>query len=640
VITEKLENEKIQVPPAVPKSFMTVGPTLHYSHEHVMRFWVLSLTVYVLACLLWSMIVSGSFVSFDFQNILNFENWRIDKFILHPVSIFAYPWQIAVLGLLMGMLAVMPPLLSQLLSFRYSVPLLIALAVIANLSAFAIFVLISCIAAACRPLRFRSRFIALALCITPQLFYWAYFGGLRNAEPLKWGFSFSPWLCAWLTALVFAGIVLLLGHFTRYRPGICWLIGLVTLILSGLFLKFKIGFDELAYQRYVAGNDPEEVLEFRDHSITEWLDATMKNSDVKRYFSSFFYPTEPVMLREKLKEEIQTQLNNDRWPFWFRGPDELDFGSKRQWLLDQYDHFISYPKHWWLPSALYNRLAKQRLRSKRMPAALYYKALLSEMTPDLPLIMEKETLHFYDDYPHWRCWPIWFQLYEQFGNSPESCEARLRLAMHLAGKGLFQKANELLDETRKLSAIQLKHLEQSAANPLFLSSFAPPPSSAVTIFRMTEIQRRTDEFSTLISSENYNSDPLTQIRLAKFVMLDPHSSDYKTQLEGLLAVTDDRDPLKDNILFAKIKLTKDWQLQAEQLNALHEKYKNRDAGIAALYELGILKVRLSQEAAGAENKKRYLREARNTLENFISIYPRSNFRTNAEIVLKSLPKSD
>ena len=177
----------------------------------------------------------------------------------------------------MGMLAVMPPLVSQLLSFRYSLPYLLALAILANLPAFAFFVLVSCIAAACRPLRFRSRFIAIALCLVPQLFYWAYFGGLRNTEPLKWGFSFAPWVCAWLTALIFAGVVLLIGHFTRYRPGLCWLLGLVTLVSSGLFLKYKIGFDELAYQRYVAGNDPEEAVEFRDHSIAESLDATMRN---------------------------------------------------------------------------------------------------------------------------------------------------------------------------------------------------------------------------------------------------------------------------------------------------------------------------------------------------------------------------
>jgi hypothetical protein len=100
--------------------------------------------------------------------------------------------------------------------------------------------------------------------------------------------------------------------------------------------------------------------------------------------------------------------------------------------------------------------------------------------------------------------------------------------------------------------------------------------------------------------------------------------------------TYEKDPLKDNILLAKIKLIKDWQLRAEQLKVLNEKYKNRDGGIAALYELAMLKVRLSKEFTGAEQKKR-LAEARNTLESFISTYPKSNFKANAQIVLNSLP---
>ncbi|MDO8303824.1 MAG: hypothetical protein Q7T18_11330 [Sedimentisphaerales bacterium] len=634
------ENEKNQAASTPQKSFMTVGPTLHYSHTNVVRFWLLSLTVYVMACLFWSMIVAGSFAPFDFAGMLNPEKWRLEGWVLRPLSIFAYPWQIAVLGLVMGMMAVIPPLVSQLLSFRHSLPYLLAIEILANLPAFAIFVLVSCIAAAARPLRFRSRFIAIAMCIAPQLFYWAYFGGLRNTEPLRWGFSFAPWVCAWLVALAFAGIVLSVGHFTRYRPGLCWLVGLITLTGAVLILHYKIGFDELAYQRYVAENDPEGIVEFHDQSITKDLDAAIHNPEAIRYFSNFFYPTEPVMLREKLKEEVQTQLNNDRWPFWFPVADELSFGPKRQWLLGQYEQFITYPEHWWMPSTLSKKLARQRASSARMPAALYYKAMLSEMMPDLTLIMEKESLHFYNDYPHWRCWPIWYKLYEQFPQSSESLEARLRLATHLAGnKQLFQKADDLLQETHRMIANKLKEMEQEQAQTASLavfSSFAPPPSSAMTAIKLTELQRRRGELARLISAENYTIDAGTRARLARFIALNPHSLEYPAQLEALLVQTDEKDPLRDNLLLAKIRLIKDLQLQGEQLKALNEKYKDRDAGIAALYELALLKVRLSQQLTGVEQKKRQA-DARNTLEYFISTYPKSNFAANAQSVLDSLP---
>ena len=643
MIPVNAENEKTQAAAAPQKSFMTAGPTLHYSHDNVMRFWLLSLAVYVLACMFWSFLVAGTFVSFDFGGMVNPENWRLEAYVLRPLSIFAYPWQIAVLGLVMGMLAVVPPLASQLLSFRHSLPYLLALAILANLPAFAIVVLVSCIAAACRPLRFRSRFIAIALCMAPQLFYWAYFGGLRNTEPLRWGFSFAPWVCAWLVALALAGVVLIIGHFTRYRPGLLWLVGLAALAGAGAVLHYKIGFDELAYQRYVADNDPEAIVEFRDHNLTETLDTTLRNPEAKRYFANFFYPAEPVMLREKLKDEIQAQLANDRWPFWLQIPDELNFGAKRQWLLGQYEQFIQYPRHWWMPSALSEKLAKQRAISKRMPAALYYKALLSEMTPDLAMLMEKETLHFNNDHPHWQCWPLWYKLYEQFPQSSESFEARLRLATHLAGsKQLFQKADELLQETRRMAAVKLTKLEQEqsqTASIAVLSSFAPPPSSAMTVLKLTELLRQVDELAGLISSENYTSDAGTQSRLARFIMLNPHGLEYPAQLEALLVQTDEKDPLRDNLLLAKIRMTKDLQLQGEQLKALNEKYKDRDAGIAALYELALLKVRLAQDLAGDQQKKQHA-EARETLEYFIAAYPKSNFTENAKIVLNSLPHSN
>jgi hypothetical protein len=642
VTTVNAENEKTPAAVAPQKSFMTAGPTLHYSHDNVMRFWLLSLAVYVLACMFWSFLVAGTFASVDFAGMANPENWRLEAYVLRPLSIFAYPWQIAVLGLVMGMLAVIPPLASQLLSFRHSLPYLLALAILANLPVCVVFVLVSCIAAACRPLRFRSRFIAIALCMAPQLFYWAYFGGLRNTEPLRWGFSFAPWVCAWLVALALAGIVLSIGHFTRYRPGLLWLVGLAALAGAGAVLHYKIGFDELAYQRYVADNDPEAIVEFRDHTITETLDATMRNPEAKRYFANFFYPAEPVTLREKLKDEIQAQLANDRWPFWLQIPDELNFGFKRQWLLGQYEQFIQYPEHWWMPSRLAKKLAHKRATSKRMAAAMYYRALLSETMPDLALCMEKETLHFYNDYAHWQCWPLWHKLYEQFPQSSESLEARLRLATHLAAKKqLFQKADELLQETRGMATIRIKELEHEqsqTASIAVLSYFAPPPSSAMTVFKLTELQRRVDEFADLISSENYTSDAGTQSRVARFIMLNPHSLDYPAQLEALLVQTDEKDPLRDNLLLAKTRLTKDLQLQGEQLKALNEKYKDRDAGIAALYELAMLKVRLAQELAGDQQKKQQT-EAHNTLEYFIAAYPKSRFTINAQTILKSLPIS-
>jgi len=539
------------------------------------------------------------------------------------VSIFEYPWQILVLGLLMGVLAIAPVLISQLMSFRYSIPFILAVFFFANLPGFAFCILISCIAAACRPLRFRSRFIAIALCIAPQFLYWGYFGGARGLEPIKLGFSFAPWICAWLIGLGIAGLVLGIGHFTRYRPGLVWTFTSTTLLIAIVVFEVRIGFDELDYQLYVAKNNPEQLNEFHDHSITEALDKTITNPAVKKYLAGFFYPTEPIPLRAELKKEIQIQLGQERWPSWFIVPKELKYQAKEQWLFEQYDLFIS-----------------RRFKSRRMPIALYYKALLSEYSPDIKLLGEKEVLHFYSDYPHERSRKIWYRLYSQFGKSPESLEARWRIAKHWAGDERFEQADELLTEAQTMFAKKLELLEkeQTQSETLF-SPFRPPADSVMTVFKLDELQRRLNQLRNLIGAENRTDKPASVRRLAKFAMLNPHASDYARHLDELLGQMGNNNPLRDNILLAKTKLIADEQLRAEKLSQLHKKFQGTDGGMQALYELALLKISLwrQQDDSNLEQKKKYLSDARATLTSFIEKYPDSFCTEQVKKNLDDLP---
>jgi len=618
-----VNKETDKTPIVVSKSFMAVGPTLHYSHKNVQRCWLLAVAAFGVSCLFWSKILSGSFWSFTFGSVTSAKLMSLGQFVITGVSIFEYPWQILVLGLLMGILAIVPVLISQLMSFSYSVPFILAVAFLGNLPAFAICVLISCVAAACRPLRFRSRFTAIALCTAPQLLYWGYFGGARGIEPIKWGFSFTPWICAWLTGLGIAGLVLGIGHFTRYRPGLVWIFTSVVLVTAVGVFEAKIGFDELDYQFHVAKNNPEQITEFQDHSITEPLDKTITNPAIRKYLAGFFYPTEPIPLRAELKREIQVQLSNDRWPYWFMASPELNYQSKKQWLFEQYDLFIS-----------------RRPKSHRMPIALYYKALLSEYCPDIAVLGQKEILHFYSDYPYERSREIWYRLYSEFGRSPESLEARWRIAKHWAGQGRFEQAEKLLAEAQSELSKRLKLLEkEQPQNKTLLSPFRPPADSTMTTFKLTELQRKLNQLRNLISSENRADEPGTKKRLAKFVMLNPHASDYSRGLDGLLEQMGSNDPLRDNILLAQAKLIADEQLLAEKLAQLHEKFKDTDGGMQALYELGLLKIRFwrQQDDSNSEQKKQYLAETRATLTNFISLYPESFCAEQVKKNLEDLP---
>jgi hypothetical protein len=613
-----------KAPKVASKSFMAVGPTLHYSHNNVQRCWLLAVVVFGISCLFWSKMLTGSFLLFKFGDVISPEFWHLGQSDRTVVSIFEYPWQILVLGLLMGILGIVPLLISQLMSFRYSLPFILSVFFLADLPAFAICLLISCVAVACRPLRFRSRFTAIALCTAPQLLYWGYFGGARGIEPIKWGFSFAPWICAWLIGLGIAGLVLGIGHFTRYRPGLVWVFTSVFLVLALVTFEMRIGFDELDYQLYVAKNNPENVGEFREHNITEALDEMITNPSeaVKRHIGSFFYPTEEIPLRAALKEKIQTDLSYDRWPWWFTVPKELQYQAKRQWLFEQYDLFIS-----------------RRFKSPRMPIALYYKALLSEYSLDINMFGgEKEILRFYSDYPYEGSQDIWERLYTEFSDSPESLEARWRIAKHRAGDGKFEQADKLLGEGQTMVAKRLTLFEkEQTQNDTFFSPFRPPADSAMTKSKLEELQRRLNQLRNLIGKENRTDKPTSTERLARFVTLNPHASDYVRYLDELLEEMGDSDPLRDNVLLAKTKLVADGQLRAQELSQLHKKFQNTDGGMQALYELARLKIGLYQNESNLEQKKKYLGETRATLMNFIKLYRNSVYTEQVKKILDDLP---
>lgn len=605
------------------KSFMAAGPTLHYSHKNVQRYWLLAVVIFTAGAAFWSKIQTGSLFSFNYSAMNSLQFWDLGHYVTDGVGIFEYPWQIAVLGLIMGTLAVVPVLVSQLMSFKYSIPFILALVFPAGLGGFALCTTISCVAAASRPLRFRSRFIAIVLCTTPQILYWAIFGSIKAVEPVRWSFSYTPWICAWLAGLIIAALVLGIGHFSRYKPGLVWLFSLIFIVAAIGIFETKIGFGELDYQLYVAKNNPEKIDAFRDHGITGALDETLRNPAVRKYLKDFFYPAEPIALRRQLKKEIQFQLSQEHWPSWFSVPPELKYRQARQRLFNNYDLFIN-----------------RRPDSRKMPIALYYKAMLSEYTPDINLLGEKEILHFYSDYPNERSREIWYRLYREFPDSPESLEARWRVSKHWVGQGRFEQADNLLAEAQTVLAKYLRKPAKQAPNrDSLFGPFCRPADSVMTVFKLKQLKTKLDRLEKLISRTNITNRPESAERLAKFVMLNPHSRSYDIQLEKLLQQMTEKDPLRDNVLLAKINLIADEQLRSKKLTGLHKQFGDTDGGRQALYELAVLKKSLWQKEnkAHLELKKKYLSEARTLLKHFIELYPDSIYIEQARENLENLP---
>ena len=630
------QNTSVAAVPA--KSFMTAGPTLHYSHTNVLWFWGLSIIVFLLACYFWNLLMphppeseKGISILLDPAGMWDILAFRLGEIVKNPISIYEYPWHIIVLGILMGILAVAPVLVSQLLSFRFSIPLVLSIIVIAKLYLFGIFVLISCVAVACRPLRFRSRFVSLALCMAPQLIYWAMWGGSSTPDPVRWGFSFAPWIYAWISGLLMAAIVLGIGHFTRYKPGLNWLTCLVFLAVAFGVFQRCIGFAELDYHRYVAGNDPEEAVEFHEQPLSETLDKVIEDTVLRSLLEGQFYPKESNQLRDKLKEDVQSLLSLNRWPEWFRRkmPNELKYQLKWQRLMTEYDKFI---ERW--PG-----------NETRMPTALYFKAILSEFHPDIRFITSHEQLRFYNDYPFGENILKWQELYNEFAESPESIEARWRLAMDLAGQGKFETADTYCQVARDMIAEQLKLSKEPVSNPKESDSifavFQKPQPTVMTPFKLNDLDRRFEKLQMLISEENRGDDEEAKNRLAEFVMLNPYDLNYVLGLEGLLEKMPENDSLRDNVLFEKAMRTDDLSRRDQLLTDLVKQFSDHDVAIEARYELGRVKIQLSkQEDLSETQKEELLTEARSILLKFIEDYPQGPFTQHAQAALLTLPKEE
>jgi hypothetical protein len=613
---------------AESKLFMTAGPTLHYTHRNVISCWLLAVAVYVVACVFWSRIFAGSILEMGLPPDLSFNPHALGlSLVKGPISIYVYPWQILVIGLLMAIMGTAPVLVAQLLSFRYSLPLIIVVLVIAKLPILAAVLLLSCVAVSCRPLRFRSRFISIVLCTTPQLGYWAACGKVPGFahDYLLLSFSFVPWLAAWLTGLAIAGTVLGIGHYTRYKPGLVFSVTGLVLAIGIFAFSNRIGFAELDYQLHVIGNDPEEIDEFRRRSMTDAIDKAIADPSTRSYLKGLFYPTEPILLREDLKSEIQNQLNYDRWPNWFVDvlPDEFKYQEKRQQLREQYDQFIDkWPE------------------DNRVPIALYYKAMLQEYKPDIRElgISPDETLRFYNDYPHREALTVWYKLFKEFPDSRESLEARWRIAKHLAGQRGFDEAERLRADAQSRVENEIELLSESAGDEGgFWAHFVPPAKTIMTLPKLIDLKNRLAEFEVLISEQNRSDTGESRERLGRFVLLNPYRLNYAAELEILLSEMQPEDPLMDNVLVAKVMLITDSKLKASELKSLSDRFAGTDGGIAALYKLGLLKVTLQKDPHAKGEQQKYRAEARAILTSFIERYPRSIFSEQARIWLDSLP---
>jgi hypothetical protein len=384
--------------------------------------------------------------------------------------------------------------------------------------------------------------------------------------------------------------------------------------------NYLVKFDELDYQLYIAGNNPEKVSEFQDHPMTEAIDAAIYDNEIRSDLAGLFYPSDTILLREELKKELKRGLDRERWPFWFKVPDEMNYHKKRLELVAQYDKFI-----------------EKRPKSDRLPIALYYKGMLNEYRPDVQKFEKSEVLHFCNSYPYSDTLGVWLELSYKHRDSLEALEAGWRLAMNQASNGRFKEAMDLcrIANMRLENRLRKNHSEPKADT--IWTAFSKPAETVMTRVKLNELRIKLRKLELLIGEHNIGKDAGSRDRLARFVMLDDHKIDYPEQVERLLNEIGKDDPLMDNILLAKAMLPQDVESKAGKLIELTSDYGKTDAGIQARYELGVLNVQLWKDAKDVKLKDQHLKNARQILTDFVAEYPDSIFSNQAQAVLQGLP---
>jgi len=616
------------------KRWLSDGPTVAFARRYRYACWALNLFLYILLNLFYLRLHTGVWLPWQYTH----ETTTLTEQLLSPLSIFDFPSYIFVIGLLMAFLCVLPILIAQLYNIWHALPFIAAALFCGHQQIFSLCLLVSCVAVSFEPFRFKSKFVAAVMCLIPELLYVVIFSGSNpETEVLRWAVLYAPWLLAFFFCLIFFGIILGIGHFVRYRPGI--ISPIFGLVLAGTVLLFhqKIGMNERDFQAYVYQFRPETVINLCSKDIQPLLEEERAkrlelmpflNPDTieddllgewKRAFHASFLESETV------RENTETIVNAII--------EARKFVQAKVRSLQNIDRFIQmYPN------------------DKRVADALYYKGLLLDLKPNVRHLEEQKRLGFYTDIPSTSSQAVWQEILDRFGDFQVAIAARWRFAiltLQLEEEKpdyteRFQQATELLLEGQKSCRMRIekrKEKERQTTSQTRMSDIFNPKTPIFSEEDLKALSRRIGILAALIAKENHPDDLIHGKYLADFVGLDPYQLDYETRLKTLKLKAAESDPLIDNIELAETMLIEDPERKGLELRKLirNEKYSERDGGYQARIELAKVYLEKYNRSKDENDRKTLLQEGREALGPVLNLPSESIFVQQAQELLRKWP---
>jgi len=432
-------------------------------------------------------------------------------FLISPIPLDQVPLIAVIIGLAMATLTAVPIMVSMLYRFPYSLIFCLLIAFVALLPWLGLTMVLCCLLARWRPLRFSFHYATALVSFLPVVFY--YFMATRNAAAFDYlprieiAKLYVPWVLAIVAACVFMAITLMIAWIVNYRPGaIAPLLAMMFAIPVVLF-EVKVGRDELYYRLLESRFGPGSNSYFVENA-----DASQALARAVRKYSHASH--NPSATPEAIAELVAL-----RWQFWL----DSAFTKQQEEAQTACDTFRrSFP------------------HSRYTPNVLYLKARAIDMQIDREFFRRNAILRYYSDYPSAASKSVWREIYNDVPRSPIGAVAALRLAILEARQGHLDQAGPeglaalmLLDDLLKHPPEPVPGASASEMEGGLRAFFAKRSSTGTLGIDPSAILQDARKLQYLLT---HNTDPeQNNLALRRLLSLMPRHALYHRNLVNLRA---------------------------------------------------------------------------------------------------------
>ena len=534
-------------------------------------FIIVDLVGYVFVSAFLYYLSTGCWFDFSLHSYRSALASPLSEVLLHPLSIFEYPWMILVTGLLIAAVVFVPVMVALLYRQSIAALFILTVAVIAHAPLLAAFLAVGCILAGQTGLRRDLPLVALLAGLAPVAVYFYFFTGGDETLllPLQ-GLSVSLILILTLITAVLAGaVVSFLAKLMRFRPGIIWPVILVLLSVPVWVFSEKIGVDELDYALLTARVGPGEAF-FAPSDFGELRQAVVKDISYPVRITSLPASTRPAS-QPASSPASQQAVAASKAALTMLARARVDLEQQRTTLMAGCQRFI-----------------KRHSDSARSAAVMWIMATAKDIRIDKQAIGVGIIRYRYAG-PSAESQGAWSDLTERYPRCPQTFVAHQRLGIQALREGRsLQRAREHL---RVAQTLLTTHMGQQDPNP---------PAGPVGVFirknslpskeYYRKVLAETDNIIWLmeineVRDDNSKNTDAFRDYMKRWPFVGTKSSELRELAKGYKDTN-----LSDNFLLTATLAEKNENDRAKQLSELAGEIN--DAAIVANYELGRLALRL------------------------------------------------